>query len=134
MNYMQKRAALNKLSTLKKAAAAVLLVKLANADTAAAAASNSSTEGGTPDKSWLSGFKMTSPLWGMAGGAALGGLTGGILSNDKDRLRNILLGTLGMGGLGYGAGWGYDQLSQERENQDRAMRDADSYGKAYPAN
>lgn len=109
MNYIQKRATLQKISTLKKAAAAVLLIKLAAG--AAAPAAPAAPEGSSaPDKNWLSDFKMTSPLYGAAGGALLGGLGGGLLGDDKDRLRNILLGTLGMGGLGYGAGYGYDNL------------------------
>lgn len=98
MNYMQKRAALNKIATLKKAAAAVLLVKLA-----------------ADDKPELKQSLMSTPaLYGGAGGLALGGLAGALLGDEKNMLRNALLGALGTGAAAYGAGVGYDQLYGEK--------------------
>lgn len=112
MNYMQKRAALNKIATLKKAAAAVLLVKLAANDSQAAKAK--------PD---LQQSLMSTPaLYGGAGGLALGGLAGALLGDNKNMLRNALLGALSAGAAGYGAGIGYDQLYGKKDATDTVSR------------
>lgn len=118
MNYIQKRAALRKISSIKKVAAAVRLIKLAQANgtTSDEAArmkamkkylkvSENSLAG-----SYAPGYGS---LIGAGGGAALGGLTGALISNNENRIRDGLLGAL-TGGVAGGVG-GYSLERYQRE-------------------
>lgn len=122
MNYMQKRAALKKVSTLRKAAAAVLLIKLAADDKPAddkPAATASTNPGFYP------------ALYGGLGSAALGGIAGSFVGDEKDRLRNILLGVLGMGTLGAGIGYGTGTLMGKKAPEVSSESDSDAALTAY---
>lgn len=123
MNYIQKRAALRKISSIKKAAAAVLLIKLAgeNAEAmdadalAKMVADQARITGNSLAGSYAPGYGS---LIGAGGGAALGGLAGALASNDENRIRDGLLGALTGGAVG-----GIGGYSLERYQREKAVAD-----------
>lgn len=93
-----------KVAQIKKAAAAILLIKIA-AEKTKAKKSDKSSKSDDPGDIYTPG-KGT--LIGAGSGAAIGGLLAAALSAEKVRKRNLILGLLSGGAVGAGLGYGID--------------------------
>lgn len=119
MNYIQKQATLQKISSIKKAAAAMLLIKLATANAAPDDLAKAERRRLIHTQNVVNGayYPGVYSLMGAGGGSAIGGLLAALLAKkDEDRLSRGLSGAFAGGLAGGGLGYGADFYQANKDN------------------